>query len=420
MFASSVVAPFVTRPGQVPRKIQIERKKRLFAAQSVEKLLKDLGVDYSKAPQPALSIFSKTVGLLPLEVFDDEDLEERSPAAWLRLATTDKDGKVVHVPARGLVLDRNGMGYWRDGTVLRWLEKERLYEFLPHEPSATPVQLHRMHLCFKAEDPFNFARRVADAHRRRQEAEMQLLYNFYIDCMPVETLPDVDPQQAKRILAIALNTRALQQGNNNNQAPDGHAALIAEVRTQASRSMNKITFDAWLRANPRHSMVQDLVLPAPPPPRAVPKRGVIDLPFHATASSHAVFRGTLEVPASGYDDKAHAFSFNSFLTKPELIKICVALRSECLKVLSLSFFSLISKSVRLEEFTNLQSVATTATSANLKDAWPSAVHNHIRSNLKDMKKGWFNLDETNNEVYAFSKLRKFLTFVNFAMQVGYE
>lgn len=140
------------------------------------------------------------------------------------------------------------------------------------------------------------------------------------------------------------------------------------------------------------------------------------MPYNPVALTLPVARGTLEVPASGYDDKAHGFSFSSFWTKPELIKICVALRSECLKALGLSFFSIISKSVRLEEFTNLQSVATTATSLNLKDTWPGAVVHHIRTSLKEMRKGWFNLEEANNEVYAFSKLRKFLTFVNFVMQ----
>jgi hypothetical protein len=40
----------------------------------------------------------------------------------------------------------------------------------------------------------------------------------------------------------------------------------------------------------------------------------------------------------------------------------------------------------------------------------------VRLHLKDVKKGWFNLEETSNEVYRFSKLRAFLQYLNFLMQ----
>jgi len=44
------------------------------------------------------------------------------------------------------------------------------------------------------------------------------------------------------------------------------------------------------------------------------------------------------------------------------------------------------------------------------------VINHVKSQLKDVQKGWFNLEETNTEVYNFSKLKKFLSYLNFIMQ----
>lgn len=46
-----------------------------------------------------------------------------------------------------------------------------------------------------------------------------------------------------------------------------------------------------------------------------------------------------------------------------------------------------------------------------------AMKNHVRSCLKDVGKGWFNLHESNREVYEHSKLKKFLNMVNFMMQV---
>ena len=53
----------------------------------------------------------------------------------------------------------------------------------------------------------------------------------------------------------------------------------------------------------------------------------------------------------------------------------------------------------------------------LKDGWLSTLRSAIRSSLTESGKGWFNLEETNWEVYKISKLAKFMQLVNFAMQV---
>ena len=44
------------------------------------------------------------------------------------------------------------------------------------------------------------------------------------------------------------------------------------------------------------------------------------------------------------------------------------------------------------------------------------IRNHIKSSLRDVGKGWFNLKESNRELYDFSKLKRFLAMVNFMMQ----
>ncbi|CAM9224501.1 unnamed protein product, partial [Hapterophycus canaliculatus] len=91
-------------------------------------------------------------------------------------------------------------------------------------------------------------------------------------------------------------------------------------------------------------------------------------------------------------------------------------RSECLRVLELSLFHIVPKAVHLEDFVSLQNQATQTTSLDLKEHWVVNIVNFIRHHLKDVKKGWFNLDETSNEVYGFSKLRRFLAYVNFITQ----
>ena len=63
------------------------------------------------------------------------------------------------------------------------------------------------------------------------------------------------------------------------------------------------------------------------------------------------------------------FLFNSFLTKPEIIKIIVQVKAECLKVVQMTFFTFSPKTETLEGFQNLQSAATKAAELYLKVGW---------------------------------------------------
>ncbi len=57
-------------------------------------------------------------------------------------------------------------------------------------------------------------------------------------------------------------------------------------------------------------------------------------------------------------------------------------------------------------------------SLNLKDSWITTLRAAIRTSLRDVGKGWFNIHETNWEVYQMSKMKKFMEMVKFNMQVG--
>ena len=54
----------------------------------------------------------------------------------------------------------------------------------------------------------------------------------------------------------------------------------------------------------------------------------------------------------------------------------------------------------------------------LKDSWITTLRAAIRTSLRDVGKGWFNIHETNWEVYQISKMKKFMEMVKFTMQVG--
>ncbi|CAM9544257.1 unnamed protein product [Chrysoparadoxa australica] len=313
---------------------------------------------------------------LPLSLFDDSDYEVRSLEDWRAMGERVRSG----LPARGLYMKSNGCSVWRDCFVTGHEPSTGLWQVVWTEGSTKEKEKqllkHRMEVYFKAEDPFNFADRLADAQDRRLDTERAILYNLYVDCMPSDDLAELNSDEMNRIIELCMRSRAINQAS-----ADAHT-LMDEVNVDYQRTMNKIILASQ-----------------------VGREGC--------ESCEGCQVGGLE------EFRAHwqgQFCFSSFLTKPEIIRIIVQLQAERLRVLSLSLFHAVSKSVRQEEFVALQAQATQTTSLHLKEQWTNAVVGFIRQNLKDEKKGWFNLDETNNEVYSFSKLRNFLVYINFNMQ----
>lgn len=77
---------------------------------------------------------------------------------------------------------------------------------------------------FQAEDPFLFAKRVAEAHQLRKRAESLLRYNLYVDSMPTDDIPGLSPEQISRMLACSTNSKRLREWAFDS------SHLVAEVR----------------------------------------------------------------------------------------------------------------------------------------------------------------------------------------------
>ena len=119
-----------------------------------------------------------------------------------------------------------------------------------------------------------------------------------------------------------------------------------------------------------------------------------------------------------FASKFDAFTFESILTRHEAIAAIMKVRAECNEVSGKSLFHIpILKQMKVEEFIQTQSQTTSTVSMFLKDQWKSSLTNEIRAALRDVGRGWFNLYETNWEVYQISKLKKFMEMVKFCMQV---
>ena len=74
-----------------------------------------------------------------------------------------------------------------------------------------PLQfwIPRVRLIFSAEDPVNFAQRVAEAFELRRKTEILLRYHLYIDCMPTDGVPNLTPETIDRIVNWAKGVKSI-------------------------------------------------------------------------------------------------------------------------------------------------------------------------------------------------------------------
>jgi dynein heavy chain len=117
-----VMTPYVAQPGQTPRLIDIERRKRAYLSHNLENVLRSELLSAMQSlgkPLPNQDFsFAKLIGrdmtdyvlALPLEAFDDTEFDPRTPNDWLDVNTVADDAENALVLAskryssfRGLV-----------------------------------------------------------------------------------------------------------------------------------------------------------------------------------------------------------------------------------------------------------------------------------------------------------------------------
>eukprot|EP01041_Mallomonas_annulata_P000971 gene971-1882_t len=405
-----VFSPHKNRKGHVPRRIEVERKKREYAAVNItEKLLENGVLEYlklsqaKKIPDPFDSI--------PLTLFDNTDYECRSIESWAELIDISGglSARALHVRK---TKEDEIILKWRDGRVVSYNEADKLYEvqFNPNtdplpeknlfddepEPDNLDTKLERLFICFDGEDPTIYCERLRDALNRKKLNTSRMGLNLYVDCMPVDNLKPLDSEQITRILATAVNMEALR----SNSLLDT-SSLIQQYNLNHMRTLNKLIMTHKLKFHINdvkmvHSISTDITLLAN-------EFQVCNMKLH-------------NVTDYNYEEKKQSFKFNSFWNLTEAIRIIAQCQIDNTNLERGNFFVVPEKTVRMEEYTLNQQASTTTMTTNIRELWINSVTQCIRTSLKDVKKGWFNMDESNLEVYNFSKLRKFLYRINFMME----
>ncbi|XP_032892704.1 dynein heavy chain 1, axonemal [Amblyraja radiata] len=439
-FQPKVQIPFQVAPGQRPRKLEIERRRRQYQSQNLKQLLKYEGINSDKliprhsGPEKNRAKSGKNPAqftvYLPLEVFDDEEFESRTPNEWLELGYEEGSNDRKPIPGNALLPKDDKLGHddpKSDSLGYRWffvgvldydkerklylVQKANSYGLIRDEKNKVVVNggitetgerlelpnqfwIPRVQLMFSAEDPVAFSKRVAHAHYLRQKTEALLLYNLYIDCMPVDGLRFLDKKSLKKMKKWALSTPGYR--DKYAYVYNYFKWIEQEVHLDYNRTMNKITFDNIVLSDPKQFSYVTL-----------PDKKKIKVPN----------KGLVQIPDYPFHQKKKAFFFNTLLTKPEVILALCKVRTECNKVAAMSlFFVTFIKSVRLEEFEQIQSQAHAQIQLFLSDSWINTLKKVLRSSLWDVRKGWFNLRESNWEVYRKSKLHMLMEMIKYNLQ----
>ncbi|XP_070580015.1 dynein axonemal heavy chain 1-like isoform X2 [Ptychodera flava] len=439
-YEPKVQLPYFVPPGHTPRKIEIERQKRHFGKQDLVDLLAKEGVETENL-MPKADAFHNTVTLnesgqdpapfppfLPLHIFDDTEFDCRTAEEWLKKGQD--NGIRKPVPGKALLpawdseeqfdpKDPSLEYEWFDVGMLDYDPEDKLYlvqkvdiEGRVVDGNGDPIingginedgqrielasqyWIPRVRVMFAAENPTVFARRVAEAFRLRKHTEALLRYNLYVDCMPMEAVGELDSESLKRMVEWAKGAPSLAKDKS---LDDYVHTLEKEINIDYSRAMNRIIFDKTVQEN--QGAFSYVTVPEKEV-EVVPERGYY-----------------IDVPDYPFDEIYDSFAFNSLLTREEAIVAMMKVRTECNKVSGMSLFHVpMTKYLRLEEFEQTQSQASSQVQLFLKDSWISTLRAAIRTSLRDVGKGWFNLHETNWEVYQISKLKKFMEMVKFSMQ----
>ena len=268
---------------------------------------------------------------------------------------------------------------------------------------------------------FDFRERVLAAFRMRNESEQLMKYNLCIDSMPTEDIVGLEQNQLMRISSNASATTA------GTASADGDAAarmattiseLLHEVCTDYLRTQCKFMFDAALEnadgAEEQAAAAEDGEQTGEAF-RAM-FTGMETPASQLATAAPAPEKGCIDTATEDFLGDVSDFAFASVLTQPEIPPLLYSIRCACEEVAVMRLFNCtVTRTLKLGDWSQIQSHQTAAALAHLTDRWAPGILNNIMAQLSDVGKGWFNLAETSRDVYQHSKLKRLLRVVT-AMQ----
>ncbi|KAJ9594363.1 hypothetical protein L9F63_014205, partial [Diploptera punctata] len=389
-------------PGKLRRGVEIERKRREYETHKIKDILDELAVIPAEMiPPDVLKVILEENeqfgifgcgGYLPLELFDNEDFDCRLPGEWLDLGLL--DGVRHPVPAYAFIkknpsslteiaqlkvpVPLNELYDWVEVVVTKYNSVYKLYTCIRVDGIEETHQIPRIYIMFQAEDPINFAHRLADTINRRDSVENRIKFELYVDNMLLVGVPNISKEIMDNIYKCATRKGKLEMSE------DFIERTNKEVSYMYRRTMNNHSFRHVLQSNPG---LFNFVKVPPMELQQVPEKGKI---------------------STGMTDfyaKRKYMQWYSLYVLTEVYSAMCFVVQECYKVAGMNLYtSNFGKFVPLNEFETAQVQNNLVVIKFLKGLWLENITHNITMCLRDVGKGWYNILEKKYEIYEISKL----------------
>ncbi|KAK9309948.1 hypothetical protein QLX08_000576 [Tetragonisca angustula] len=409
-FVPKVQMQLNVEPKKIPRNVEMERRRRLYRNLKIENALEEIGVSPKEMLPPSAvlplltyeeiyGLFS-TVHFLPLEIFDDEEYDCRTAEDWINLGVI--DGKHYPLPATVFVPrfrsedemfslednQLNNLFTWTNAAITHYNHERKLWSVLTLDGRKRKFKIPRIYIRFFAEDPRNYVKRLKVAIEHRRTAEASIKYNFYLDCMLMEGMQTLNEKEKETIIRLAGNTRLKHR----------HVILLMEeICLDYQRTMCDLMWRQMIQRNPE--MFKFITWVPDVEPTKVPEKSKIDTGM----------KNFLKIRESTH--------WTTLYVHEEVYEAMTCIMAECMLVSSMNLFATsYGKQIKLSEFEDLQNQVTTTLIKYLKEPWLEKITQSVRMCLRDLGKGWFNLEQKYHEVYNVMKLKRLMNLTTLCMQ----
>jgi len=391
-----VVEVYRHGPGDRPRKVTVERRKKWYESLNIEELLLERGISFE-------SIGWDKDHWLVIENFENSEYDIRSPEQWIA-GGIQADGSMLPVTATGLRLKEGGGGLWQECQVISFQSETRLFQVQWMDGEATPVsgEVSKLRLLIHGEGPGVFADKIQFAFLALKRVQSRARLNFFIDNMPTDDIQCLDVDQISRVLDLAKNMSALREAAIEPAAND----LVREVNLDFARTMNKIILTHQPQFHGPTEEKDELEdMGAQKATGVLAMYDEIDIDeleeegenhFQQAVPWFALW------PVVEYDftQTFSSFCFSSLFIKPEVVSTLCAVSQECIQLMAKSVYNTrFTKLMRLEQFKAMQKLAVTSNAKIVRETWTTTIQKLVLTNFKNVGKGWFSIYETNPDTY---------------------
>jgi dynein heavy chain len=204
-----------------------------------------------------------------LELFDNPELETKTPAEWL----TKSDSDAAGAPGVGAVsryYTQQGQFAWEPCFATGYNAEDGTYTVEWKRTPGVAKRVKRLNLIFDAESAPHFRTRLATAMALREQFEAELRYHTLVENMPF-TNPDIlDENFRQRIMYLSGWTLS-------HKLPEVVEDYIESARDDYRRSVKRAILDLSLRDPEEAKRIKEEAAVKPlAPPLPVPEQGCVD------------------------------------------------------------------------------------------------------------------------------------------------